>query len=197
MKTSPPSFTACLLAGGKSSRMGRDKAGVDFSGSPLWLRQVQTLRKTGSDEILISGRKDACYGGCGLTVVEDEIQNSGPIAGIASLLAAATNPLVLMLAVDMPYMTATYLRGLLEQCSAGCGIVPEENGFFEGVAAIFPKSAGAVADQVLLGEDHSIQHFVRECVAKGLVKIISVSKDEAPLFKSLNTPSDLQDTPRD
>jgi molybdopterin-guanine dinucleotide biosynthesis protein A len=190
-----PCFTACLLAGGKSSRMGCDKAGVEFSGTPLWQHQLKTLRKIGAHEILISGRRDALYGDCGLTIIEDKIKSVGPIAGIASLLMAAAHPLVLILAVDMPHMTDAYLRRLWEQCSSERGVVPERKGFFEGVAAFFPTAAHSIALQVLQGEDHSIQYFVRECAAKNLVKIVSVSDDESALFKSLNAPSDLQERP--
>ncbi|MEI8342756.1 MAG: molybdenum cofactor guanylyltransferase [Verrucomicrobiota bacterium] len=197
MKVQPPPLTACLLAGGKSSRMGRDKAGVEFLGTPLWQHQLHTLQKTGANEILISGRKDACYGGSGVTVIEDEIKNTGPLAGIATMLEAATNPLVLMLAVDMPYMTDAFLLSLREQSSVTRGAVPELDGFFEGVAAIFPKSAGVIATRILQGNDHSIQHFVRECVANEQVKIVTVSNDETALFKSLNAPSDLLETQKD
>ena len=194
MNTHPP-LTACLLAGGKSSRMGRDKAGVDFQGSPLWQHQMQTLQNTGAAELLVSGSRDACYGNCGLAIIGDEIKNAGPLGGIASVLAAAAHPLVMVLAVDMPYMTAAYLCRLWEQCTGTQGAVPESGGFFEGVAAIFPKAAGIIARQLLREEDHSVQYFVRECIARDLVKITKVSADEAALFKSLNAPSDLPGTP--
>jgi molybdopterin-guanine dinucleotide biosynthesis protein A len=164
---------------------------VNFQGSPLWQHQLQTLRNTGAAELLISGSRDACYGGCEFTIIEDEIKNAGPLAGIASLLAAAMNPLVMVLAVDMPYMTAAYLCRLREPCSGMQGAVPEADGFFEGIAAIYPKAAVTIAKQLLREEDHSIQHFVRECIAQDLIKVIRIADDEAGLFKSLNTPSDL------
>ena len=173
----PPPFTAGLLTGGKSSRMGRDKAGVEFLGTPLWQHQLQTLRNLGAREILISGQKAACYGDSGLTIVEDEIKEVGPLAGVAALLGAGKHPLVLVLAVDMPYITETYLRAFLSQCTPETGVVPEVNGFLVGVAAIYPKSAIAVATQVLKGENHSIQHFVSECAARHLLKILNSPLD--------------------
>jgi molybdopterin-guanine dinucleotide biosynthesis protein A len=188
-------FTACLLAGGKSSRMGRDKAGVEFSGEPLWRRQLRTLGETAADEILISGRKSACYADCSVTIVEDGAENAGPLAGIAALLSAAAHPLVLILAIDMPHMTGAYLRGLRELCTGQHGIVPEHADFFEGLAAFFPKSAAAIALRNLSADDHSIQHFVRECVANDLVKTLSVSADEIALFQSVNAPADLLNQP--
>jgi len=186
-----PRLTACLLAGGKSSRMGRDKAGVEFSGAPLWRHQLHTLEQAGADEILISGRKDACYAGCGFPIIGDEVPDAGPLAGVAALLAAAANPLVMVLAIDMPYMTAAWLGNLREQCTQTTGAVPRKDGFFEGLAAVFPKSAHAIAGEALRGGDHSMQHFVRVCGERGLVKIIDVSGDDALLFHSLNSPADL------
>jgi len=188
-------LTACLLAGGRSTRMGRDKAGVEFAGEPLWQRQLRTLRQTGADEILISGREDACYRDCGFPVIEDKVRDSGPLAGVAALLSASAHPHVLILAIDMPYLTSDYLAALWRQCSEGKGAIPEKSGFYEGLAAIFPKKAVAIAAGALRGDDHSMQGFVRECEAAGMVKIIKVGKDEEVLFRSLNSAADLAGTP--
>ncbi len=175
--------------------MGRDKAGVEFSGLPLWRHQLRTLQQTGADEILISGRKDACYGGAGFPIIGDVIKDVGPLSGVASLLSAAAHPLVLVLAIDVPYMTALYLERLRGECSAGRGIVPEKSGFYEALAAYFPKEAETLASAALRGEDHSMQHFVPECAARNLVEIIKVSVEEETLFRSLNTPADLANLP--
>ena len=186
-----PALTACLLTGGKSSRMGQDKAGVEFLGTPLWRHQLQTLQALGAREILISGRSEACYGDSGFTIVEDETRDAGPLAGIAALLEAAKHPLILVLAVDMPYITESHLRSLLAQCTPETGVVPEVNEFLVGVAAVFPKSAAAVAAQILIGENHSVQHFAQECAAKKRVKILPIPEAQASSFKSMNSPTDL------
>lgn len=175
--------------------MGRDKAGVEFSGIPLWQHQLRTLQQAGADEILISGRKDACYCAGGFPIIEDAIKNVGPISGVTALLSSAAHPLVLILAIDLPYMTSVYMEHLLACCSGGKGAVPEKAGFFEGLAAFFPKDAEAFATEALYGADHSMQGFVRECAARDLVKIVKVSAEEEPLFRNLNTPADLADLP--
>ena len=48
-------FSAALLAGGRSSRMGRDKAFLEIDGVPLWQRQLQTLRELGPSETFLAG----------------------------------------------------------------------------------------------------------------------------------------------
>ena len=184
-------LTACLVAGGQSARMGQDKACIDFRGTPLWRHQLQTLVALEPDEILISGRPGADYASCGYPDVEDQFKNSGPLAGLAALVARAGHPFVLMLAVDMPFITPAYLDSLLKRCKGSCGAVPENSGFYEGLAAVFPKSALPLAEATLNNRDHSLQRFVRECMTGNLVRIIPVPEEAQPLFKSLNVPSDL------
>ncbi len=64
-------FDAVLLAGGKSSRMGTDKAGVLIQGVPLWRLQLATLRDLGPEEIFISGRDSGPYAEEGLEILKD------------------------------------------------------------------------------------------------------------------------------
>ena len=181
-------FTACLLAGGKSTRMGRDKAGMPVGEAPLWQHQLATLSRTGAGEILISGRAEGCYAGAGIRIVEDEIKDCGPLSGVAAVLEAAAHPLVLGLAIDLPLMTADYLRCLLGRAfETGAGVVPEQQGRFEGLAAIYPKAAKEPAAATLRGSDHSMQHFIAACIGQSLAAPMPVSAEEAPLFQNMNT----------
>ena len=181
-------FTACLLTGGKSSRMGRDKAGVEFGGVPLWRRQIKTLQETGADEILISGRQEACYGGCGFPIIEDEIKECGPLSGVHALLGVAEHPLVLVLAVDMPMMTGGYLRGLIARAfEEGYGTVPVREGFYEGLAAVYPKASRGIAAGLLGGDDYSMQRYVAGCVDEKMVVPVEIDGGEIVLFQNMNT----------
>jgi len=181
-------FTACLLTGGKSTRMGRDKAGVEFEGVPLWRRQIGTLQETGADEILISGRCDACYGGSGFRIVEDEIKGRGPLSGVHALLGVAEHPLVLVLAVDMPMMTSNYLRGLIARAfEEGYGTVPVRDGFYEGLAAVYPRASRGIAAGLLGGDDYSMQRYVGRCVDEKMVVSVEIEGNEMRLFQNMNT----------
>ena len=184
-------ITACLVAGGKSSRMGRDKAAVELDGSPLWQRQIATLRSLGPAELLISGRPDAPYSDCGARLVQDRVAESGPLAGIAALLRECSQPLAVMLAVDMPRMTASYLHSLRAHCTETCGVVAMNGEFYEPLAAIFPKAALPLAEAALAQDDRSLQRFVLHCAKLGLVRIVPAPEPDAQLFASVNSPSDL------
>ena len=181
-------FTACLLAGGKSSRMGCDKAGVEVGGVPLWRRQVDILRQTGADEILISGRDDACYAGDGFSIIGDEIKGCGPLSGVHAVLGVAAYSMVLVLAVDMPVMTGDYLRGLVARAfEEGYGTVPVRDGFYEGLAAVYPRASRGIAAGLLGGDDYSMQRYVGRCVDEKMVVPVEIGGGEMRLFQNMNT----------
>ena len=184
-------FTGGLLAGGQSKRMGRDKAGVQFHGMPLWQHQIQTLSQLGAHEILISGRPNASYANAGFPLLSDAAGHMGPLAGVHALLSASAHPLTVILAVDMPLMTPEYLRYLLSQCTPTTGVVVDNGGFLEGLAAVYPKAALPTALVVLNSDTPSMQSFARLCESRGLLKILPSTPDEATLFRSVNYAADL------
>ncbi len=108
-------FTAALIAGGRSSRMGSDKAFLDWHGRPLWEVQLARLREVGATELLVCGRKEQRFSGEDFRQVHDPVEGLGPLSGLANALRAATHDTVLVLAVDMPFVTVELLRELIEQ----------------------------------------------------------------------------------
>jgi molybdenum cofactor guanylyltransferase len=181
--------TAVLMAGGQSSRMGRDKAWLDHRGRPLWLAQVEKLKF--AREVLISARETTfAEAPSGCRLIFDDVSGKGPVAGLQTALKAATFDRVLLLAVDMPGMTSEYLRGLAEEATSEIGIVPEVNGFYEGLAAVYPKSSLPLVEEVLEGEDLSLQHLCRELIARNRMKARLVREEEA-LFRNWNRPEDV------
>jgi molybdenum cofactor guanylyltransferase len=167
--------------------MGFDKATLVLDGTPLWQRQIATLRETHPAELFISGRVDGPYANSGLRIVPDEIQGRGPLGGIATILRAARHPLALVLAVDLPMMTSAWLRLLL-----GTGAsIPVLHGEFEPLAAVYPAEAGALATRLLEEGRNSMREFARKLVSVGLAQAVQVRSEDAGLFRNVNTPGDL------
>ena len=100
-------FTAALMAGGKSSRMGSDKRLLEIDGIPFWQRQIELLESLAPSEILISASDYPAWAGRH-GVVKDEAAGAGPLAGLSAILNAAAHEIVLVLAVDMPLMNARF-----------------------------------------------------------------------------------------
>ena len=108
-----PAFAAALLAGGKSSRMGADKALLDWRGVPLWRVQLGKLIELNPDRLLLSCREEQRLKNVFAEFVFDPPDNPGPLGAIARCLEIAQRPL-LVLAVDMPAMTPSFLRSMLD-----------------------------------------------------------------------------------
>jgi molybdenum cofactor guanylyltransferase len=182
-------LSAVLLAGGESRRMGRDKATLVFAGEPLWQRQLATLKQIGADEIMVSARSDPPWRPNGIAFVADGHESHGPWSGVSSSLAQISTTHLLVLAIDMPSMTARYLTTLREQAETGRGIVPEIGGRYEPLAAIYPRDAHVDLANIA---DFSLQTFVRWLVDAGKVLVTSVAESDLNLFRNLNEPRDLQ-----
>lgn len=97
-------FSAIILAGGRSSRMGTDKAQLPMNGLPLWLLQQVRLQQAGCDDIQLSHPQLG---------TPDQQAGHGPLSGLHTLLPFCKHERVLVLAVDMPWMTAALLRTLI------------------------------------------------------------------------------------
>lgn len=187
--TAPPATTRCsavLLAGGKSSRMGRDKALLEFEGEPLWRRQLNSLRELSPEQLMVSGPLREEWSAC--EILPDEIADAGPLAGVSAALQKCTAPLLVVLAIDLPRMSAEYLRSL---CRDGQGAVPRGPDGFEPLAAAYPAACASLAAQQLRHGDFSLQNFVRAAIDQGLLSERAVSAAESVLFLNLNTPADL------
>jgi molybdenum cofactor guanylyltransferase len=175
--------------------MGRDKAGVLVDGQSLWQRQLSTLRDLHPAELLISGKPDGPYGAAGIEIIPDLTPDRGPLSGLEAALQCASHPLVLVLAIDLPSMTTAFLSSLTSRVSKGDetahGCVPCLDGWFEPLAAIYPRRSLSLVQECLRGDDFSMQSFVRRAVALDLVRSLHVTSQDAHHFRNLNTPADL------
>ncbi len=166
--------------------MGSDKALLLLEGKPLWKVQWEKLSSI-ADEVLISARD----GMLEAPVIPDRMPGLGPLGGLESALSVARYERIVVLGVDMPLMTAAFLNSLIEEATPDCGIVPMFAGYFQGLAAVYPRSLLPLVREVLAGEDHSMQHLNRLAVQHGRMNIRMVSEGERPLFQNWNTPEDL------
>jgi molybdopterin-guanine dinucleotide biosynthesis protein A len=181
--------SAVLLAGGKSSRMGRDKALLEIDGQPLWQRQMEKLRRLRPAQIMLSGPQRDEWSD--YAVICDEVENAGPLAGVAAALQKCTASHLVVLAVDLPMMTSDFLQSLLGWCGNGRGVVPQSAHGFEPLAAVYPASCAFLASAALRSGDFSLQSFVRKGITEKSLVERRISAAEAPLFTNLNTPADL------
>lgn len=184
------SFSAVILAGGRSSRMGRDKAFLETGGQTWLARQIEVVRAAGATEVFVSGRIGVNYPSSSGRVLPDHFPDAGPLAGIETALAAATHPLLLVLAVDLQAMNATFLRQLLT-AAAGGGAIPRLEGQTEPLAAFYPKIAHAIAERRLRRHSGAVQGFADECVQSGGARFVDFPAADAIHFQNCNSPDNL------
>lgn len=186
------SFSAVILAGGRSSRMGRDKAFLEADGQTLLARQMAMVQAAGAAEIFISGRPDRDYSMFNRRVLLDEFSDAGPLAGIHAGLRAANYSRLLVLAVDLPNMTSRLLRRIVGANAGRPGNIPRLNGNAEPLAACYPKSALTLCAKLLAGEKRAARTFAGECVAAGLATFIDLSADHDIFLANCNSPGDIE-----
>ncbi|NRA70942.1 MAG: molybdenum cofactor guanylyltransferase [Gammaproteobacteria bacterium] len=115
------SIAGLVLAGGKSSRMGQDKAMLTIENETLLERNVRLLKQAGCDDVFISGN----YQGRSkqLNVIDDLSANIGPVSGILSSLKhllTTSHSQVVIVAVDMPNLTIKQLQPLMSKLDSSC-----------------------------------------------------------------------------
>ncbi|HYY28216.1 MAG TPA: molybdenum cofactor guanylyltransferase [Chthoniobacterales bacterium] len=189
-----PTFTASLLAGGKSSRMGQDKAllRVMWQGAPtsLWRRQLSILESLDPDEILVSGQRKSEYPDS-ITVIPDDWNAKGPLGGIATCLSRMHSELLLILAVDLPFIQPTFLRTLLDRARTGCGVIPVHRDRFEPLVAVYPLLALQPALESLKNGDLVLQQFADRLLREKLLVTYRVAPWEEFQLQNWNTPDDV------
>ena len=185
-------FSAVLLAGGKSTRMGTDKAALVVDGEPLWQRQWLKLEEIGATERFVSGPRDGPWSVAGLEVLPDQIPDTGPLAGVVAALGRAQFQWLLVFAVDLPDVPVDLLRELVRQAMiSGVGRVPQSDAWLQPLAAVYPKSSLPLATECLAGSDRSMRDFFWRAHKLGLAATRPISQIELVLFRNLNMPGDL------
>jgi len=187
-------FSAALISGGRSLRMGRDKAqiAVGWEGEtvPLRVRQLRMLQRLEPKELFYSG--PAKPGDLPLArVIADEWPDAGPLSGIASCLQATSSELLLCLAVDLARMDALFLMKILTRCRGGRGVVPRIGENYEPLVAVYPKASLAIAIEQLQSQRLPLQEFARRLLNERLIGEYQVLAEEIPLFVNWNTPEDV------
>ena len=187
----PPEFSAVLLAAGRSTRMGRDKALLEIAGVPLWRRQREVLGRAGAAEIFVSARADQAWAAAE-NVVRDAVPDGGPLGGIAAALERAAHPHLAVLAVDLPRMEPAWFAALLADCAPAAGAVGRhggDGGFFEPLAAVYPRALLPFAAAALARGEFSLQRLLTAAVAQRLMRVREIGPAEAAMLANWNEPA--------
>lgn len=141
---------ALILAGGRSRRMGTDKACLSFEGQSFIMRIAEELKIF--DEIILSVNDSRPYGDCGLTIVKDIYPDCGPLGGLHAALCSCKSEALFCIPCDVPLFKlslAEYVCSMaMENVDA---VVPvSKDGHMHPLCAVYKKTAAAVFERQLM-----------------------------------------------
>ncbi len=184
-------FDAALLAGGRSSRFGSDKAFLDWQGMPLYVNQLRKLASLSPGQLWLSTRADQPFPDVlsAVTRLVDQRPDLGPIGGLHSILRSSRAERVLVLAVDLPRMEAEFLAQLL---SGNAGRAPISSQTWEPLAAVYPREKMLTLVEAAISKgDYRLQNLLNHAAEAGWLEAWPITEKEAAFFTNLNTPDDL------
>jgi molybdenum cofactor guanylyltransferase len=183
--------TAFILAGGKSTRMGTDKAFVMLEGRTLLARALEVCRTIASDVWIVGDvNKFTPFA----PVVEDVFPGCGPLAGIHAALRASRSDLNLVLAVDLPFVSPALLHFLLEQARACSAVVtvPRAGHGWQPICAVYRRSFADAAESALRKAQYKIDVLFDPTLTRVIGEDELLNAGFSPqVFRNVNTPEEL------
>ena len=179
---------AVLLAGGKSLRMGQCKALLKVEGETLLRRTVRVL--TGFEELWLSTNDPALAKGLPVRLVADNYPGCGPLAGLEAALSATEQEALVCVSCDLPYLTESVPRLLLEMLGeADAAVCMDSAGRVHPLCGIYRRSTLPVIRRLLESGERRMMTFLRQidCV---YVRTEGLLPDE--VFCNWNTPEDVK-----
>jgi molybdopterin-guanine dinucleotide biosynthesis protein A len=185
-------ITGFVLAGGKSTRMGKDKAALSLSGRTLLETALEAVRAV-ADNVFILGSPEL-YGAYAPTIA-DVFPGCGPLGGIHAALQQTRTEFNLMIAVDTPFLSAGLLRYLAERALAAHAAVtaPVINAYPQPLCAVYSRAFLPIAERALKAGAYKIVPLFPEdgtlLIPEAELKQVAFT---AEMFENLNTPEDLE-----
>jgi molybdopterin-guanine dinucleotide biosynthesis protein A len=179
-----------VAAGGRSRRMGRDKALLAWDGATLLDHAVARLQACGLEVHLLSGAEPR-YADRGLPVHVDVVAERGPLAGLLTALLAVDAGAVLLLAVDVPFVPVALLRELLARREEAAAVVPVVGGVPQPLAAVYGAACREPVRRCLERGASKMTDFWDEVAVRRVEDTeLAAFGDPATLFRNLNTLED-------
>lgn len=179
-------FSMIILAGGKSSRMGTDKADLCYLGQTFLEIQIQKGVQLGIEDIQVSGYRGKR---CGIPVTEDRFPGKGPLGGLESCLRNARHEKCLVLSVDVPLVPVSELEKLMEasRCSCAAITILKHGEKEQPLIAVYDRCLADAMRKEITECKGSVFAFINKagyCVYE--------STERASAFANVNSPEEYQ-----
>jgi molybdopterin-guanine dinucleotide biosynthesis protein A len=198
----PPPATGVILAGGRSSRLGRDKALEEVGGKPMLQRVAEAVAYACTEVVIVgeqAGREGAPLPQ-GTRWTQDREPGRGPLGGLHAGLAEAKHDLVLAVGCDMPFLNPFLLALLLQTQAQGPweAVVPRVGGRLQPMHAVYRRSIAPKAEGLLRTSEKAGLHDLLAMLSTYFIDESSLRPFDRELhsFWSVNTEEDLEQARR-
>jgi molybdopterin-guanine dinucleotide biosynthesis protein A len=187
-------LTVVIQAGGESRRMGQDKALLPFLGQPLIQRVLQRVRPL-ADEMLVTTNHPEVYGFLGLPLIPDLLPGRGALGGLYTALQSASQPLVAIVACDMPFASPALFaaeRDILLSTKADIAIPHSGNGLEPFHAVYRRDTCLAPIEAALQARKWRVDAWFSQVEAH-ILQPEEIQRFDPQLncFRNINTPEEL------
>ncbi len=184
----PAGRAAWVLVGGRSSRMGTDKALLDAGRGPL-AAEIAALAAQSCPVVSLVG-DPVRYSGLGLPVVGDNFPGLGPLSGIEAALRASKSEWNLIVACDMPFLERSIFELLFTEAAGfDCAVPQHPDGRVEPLCAVYRRRCQPTLEAAL---DKGIRK-VTDALQALAVRYVVMASEVA--FANWNTPQDIRNRP--
>lgn len=185
-------MTAIILAGGKSSRMGQDKALIKVDGMPLVKRQIILLKRI-FKKIIIVANGSKKYRFRGVKMVTDIIPNQGPLGGIYTGLATSNSFYNFVLACDMPFINEALIRYMIKNRDNYDVLIPRIDGKFHPLFGIYSKNCIPIMEKAVRKDKLNVSTIFPK-VKTGFISRKEIKRFDKQLLSlvNINTKEDLE-----
>ncbi len=184
-----------ILAGGRSRRMGENKATMMFGGEPLLSRVARRLSPA-VDDLLVIGPQSLAPLAPRARVIEDALPAIGPLGGLYTALTATTSAHIFLVACDMPFICPGLVQAMLAfaRTRGDADVVAlEANGRVQPLHAVYSRACLPAVERALKSSDHSLHTLLTHLDHVAIDAEIVRREDPAGLSAfNVNTPDDWQ-----
>jgi len=189
-----PNITGVILGGGQSRRMGRDKRHLHWEGEPFLDRVCRLMSSFFEEVLVVTAQEDYDCSHLPVRLVTDKILEKGSLGGLYTGLMEAKNPLIFVVACDMPFLLQESIARFCLGPASDVLVVKLSTGI-QPLHARYSKRCAPIIEQMIQKEDLKIQNLVTHSDLAVEILKESLFDDIDPYrrsFMNINTPADLE-----
>lgn len=183
-------FSAVVLVGGQSRRMGYPKYLAKIGGQTVLRRQLEILSTIFPEIILVTNTTHYFRERPGVKIVTDLVANKGPMGGLFTGLKAASGDGIFLVGCDMPFLESKYIEKLIVDfdCRQYDGRIPISSKGLEPLHAVYSKRMLRAVEASIGAKDLSMKQLIQNSNCQ----TVDWSCQQTNIFLNVNTPEELE-----